>query len=132
MSGRCTWTEVAQPPSVRAERSAASLLLAAGTIVPGRDADAVRHPGGADGFLEVDVVVAAHETGNETRVLGDDLSLRVKSLHEETRGAVAALGAVGDHVTNDEGAARLVRGRLPVERDRARVARDGASLRLRR
>src|SRR5215813_373575 len=95
-------TSRAQAPSVRASRSASSgLLAAAATLVPGSDADAVGGAGGPHDLLEVDVVEAAHEAGDEAHVLRRHLSLGVQGLHEEARDAVAGHAAVGDHAAHD-------------------------------
>jgi hypothetical protein len=76
-----------------------------------------------DRRLEVHVVVAAHAAGDEAHVLRDDLP--------KARGAVAGLAPVGNDVARDEPTTCPVLGGLPVERDGACVADDGATLGLR-
>src|SRR5215468_9418778 len=67
----------AQASRSRARRSAASDLLAAGTLLPRHDADPIGGAGGADGLLEIHVVEAADEAGDEAHALRGDLALRI-------------------------------------------------------
>src|SRR5437870_2311701 len=107
-------------------------LLAAATLVPRGDAGAVARARRAYRQLEVDVVVAADIAGDEAHVLRDHLPLGVERLHEQPRAAVAGLASVGDDAAGDERPSRAVLGGLPVERDSAGIARDGAARGLRR
>src|SRR5215468_3522970 len=121
-------TSRAQAPSVRASTSARNgLLAAARTLVPGGDADAIGRAGGPDELLEVDVVEAAHEAGDEAHPLRRHLSLGVQRLHEQARDAVAGHAAVSDHAAHDDGPALPVLRRFPLEGDGARVAGDGGA-----
>src|SRR5215510_980845 len=112
----------APSPRQPARTSAPPSLLATGTLVPGRDGDAIGGTGGANGLLEVHVVVRADGAGNEAHALRGDLALRVQRFHEEPRNAVARLAALGDDVPYDERPPHAVLRRLPFEGDRARVA----------
>src|SRR5499425_3813774 len=77
-----------QAPRSRARKSARGLLAAA-TLVPGRDADPIGGTGRTDRLLEVHVVESTHVTGNEAHALRGDLTLRIQCLHEQPRAAVA-------------------------------------------
>src|SRR5262249_26285809 len=56
-------------PRQPARTSAPPSLLATGALVPGCDGDAIGGAGGANGLLEVHVVVRADGAGNETHAL---------------------------------------------------------------
>src|SRR5215472_3782680 len=128
MPGARFWaTGPAQAPRSRARKSARGLLAAA-TLVPGRDADPIGGAGRTNRLLEVHIVESTHVARDEPHALRDDLTLRIQCLHEQAWAAVARHAAVGDHAPHDERVALAVLGCLPVQRDDAGVAGDGDAI----